>query len=147
MFAYLQGTKVDWLVMETSRQRKGFAQIPPAGNVDSHNIFCSWSAEAHVSIHSCDFTNGYSQGQEINRILLYRVPNEGATRGAILISRLSIYGTMGVRSEVMNSVLQKFLVGKEEHKAKDITERVQPINHDAGYGSTREATASEVHQR
>ena len=26
------------------------------GSVDSRNIFCSWSAQAHVSIHSCDFT-------------------------------------------------------------------------------------------
>ena len=66
----------------------------------------------------------------------------------------------------MNSVLQQFLVGKEEHNtfrfcgkefqqdedfgirvtAKDNTERVQPITYDAKHGLTREATASEVHQ-
>ena len=39
---------------------------------------------------------------------------------------------MGARAGVMNSVLQKFLVGKEEHKAKDNTEllRVRYINGD-----------------
>ena len=40
----------------------------PAGDVDSHNIVCSWREQAHVSIHSCDFTNGHFQGQEIDRI-------------------------------------------------------------------------------
>ena len=63
------------------------------------------------------------------------------------VSPLPIHGTMGARAETMNSVLQKFLVGKEEHKAKDNTKRVQPITHDARYGSTREATASFVHRR
>ena len=29
----------------------------PAGDVDSHNIVCSWCAQAHVSTHACDFTN------------------------------------------------------------------------------------------
>ena len=80
---------------------------------------------------------GYSQGQEIDRILLYHIP----------ISHLPIYGTVGARAEVMNSVFRKFLAGKEEHKAKDNTERVQPITHDARYGSTREATTSKVHRR
>ena len=30
----------------------------PAGDVDSHNIVCSWCAQAHVSIHARDVTNG-----------------------------------------------------------------------------------------
>ena len=66
----------------------------------------------------------------------------------------------------MNSVLQQFLVGKEEHgtfrfcgeefrqyedfgvhvTAKDNTERVQPITYDARNGLTRKATADETHQ-
>ena len=50
-----------------------------------------------------------------------------------LVSRLPIYGTMGVRAGAMNTVLQKLVVGKEEHKAKETTERVQPITHDARY--------------
>ena len=56
---------------------EGLRTYSPAGDVDSHNIVCSWCAQAHVSIHSCDFTNGYFQGQEIDRILLYRIPAEG----------------------------------------------------------------------
>ena len=72
---------------------EGLRTDPLAGDVDSPNIFCSWCAQAHVSIHSCDFTNGYSQGQEIDRILLYLIPKEGVTSGAILLSRLPIYGT------------------------------------------------------
>ena len=43
------------------------------------------SVDSHVSIHSCDFTNGYFQGQEIDRILLYRIPKEGVTGGAIFV--------------------------------------------------------------
>ena len=48
---------------------QGLRTDSPAGDVDSHHIVCSWYAQAHVSIHSCDFTNGYFQGQEIDRIL------------------------------------------------------------------------------
>ena len=70
----------------------------PAGDVDSHNIVCSWCAQAHVSIHTCDVTNGTFQGQEIDRILLYRIPDEGIPEegvagGAMLASRVHIYGT------------------------------------------------------
>ena len=66
----------------------------------------------------------------------------------------------------MNSVLQQFLVGEEEHgtsrfcgkefrqdedfgihvTAKDNIERVQPITYDAKAGVTRKATADEIHQ-
>ena len=53
---------------------------------------------------------------------------------------------MGARAEVMNSVLQKFLFGKEEQKAMDNTERIQPMTHDARYGLTREASVRKVHQ-
>ena len=193
--------------------------------MDSHNTVCSWGAQPHVSIHSYDFTNGCSQGQEVDRILLYRIPaegipEEGIAGGAILASHVPVYGTkdagrglwlrlkstckqfnsslvqilptlftlrneeskiIAVMSsnmddllygylpegaEAMNSVLQQFLVGKEEHTrfrfcgkefpqdedfgvrviAKDNTERVQPNTYDAKYGLTRKATTSEVHQ-
>ena len=169
--------------------------------MDSHNIVCSWCAQTHVSIHACAFTNGYFQGQEIDKNLLYRITAEGIPEGriaggAILASLVPVYGTKDagrglwlrlkstckqfnfslnqirptlftLRSEeskivaemssnvddlfcgylpegaeAMNSVLQQFLVGKEENysfrflwqnfgirvKAKDHTERVQP-NH------------------
>ena len=144
-----------------------------AGDVDSHNIVCCWCAHAHVSTHSCDFTTGYFQRQEIDRILLYRIPaedipEEGSVGGEILASRVPVYGTKDARRglwlrwnstckqfnvslkqilptlftlrneeskisavmssnvngllhgylpegpEAMNSVLQQFLVGKEE---------------------------------
>ena len=39
---------------------EGFRTDSPAGG-----------AQAHVSIYSCDFTNGYFQGQGIDRILMY----------------------------------------------------------------------------
>ena len=179
----------------------------------------------HVSIHACDFTEGYFQGQEIDRILLYRIPAEGIPEvriagKAILASRVPIYGakdagrglwlrlkntckqfkfsldqilptlfTLGNEeskiivamssnvddllygylpegAEAINSLLQQFLLGKEEHStsrycgkrfrqdedfglhvtAKDNTERVQPITYDAKHGLTRKPTATEVHQ-
>ena len=91
-FLFLQSTRVDYLDAQTSRQ------ISPAGHVDSHNIVCSWCAQAHVSTHSCDFTNAYFQGQEIDRILLYCIPAEcipkkGVAKGSILASRVPVYGT------------------------------------------------------
>ena len=36
---------------------EGLRTDSPAGDVGSHNIVCSWCAQAHVSIHACDFTN------------------------------------------------------------------------------------------
>ena len=76
----------------------GLRTYSPAGDVDSHNIVCSWCAQAHVSIHSCDFSNGYFQGQETDRILLNRIPAEGIPQGGIagreiLASRVPAYGT------------------------------------------------------
>ena len=66
-------------------------------DVDSYNIVCSWCAQAHVSIHSCNFTNGYFQGQEVDRIWLYRVPAEGTPEegiagGEILASHVPVNG-------------------------------------------------------
>ena len=68
-----------------------------AVDVDSHNHVCSWCAQAHVSFHACDFTNGYFQRHEIDRILLYRIPaegipGEGIARGATLASHVPICG-------------------------------------------------------
>ena len=81
--------------------------------MDSHNICCSWCAQALVSIHSCNFTNGYSQGQEIDRILLYRIPKKRSYKWINFWYRVHpICGTMGARAEVTNSVLQQFLVWK-----------------------------------
>ena len=41
---------------------EGLRTDTPAVDVDSHDLVCSWCAQAHVSIHSCDLTNGYFQG-------------------------------------------------------------------------------------
>ena len=77
---------------------EGLRTVFPAGDVDSHNIACSWCAQAHVLIHSCDFTNGYLQRQEIDRVLLLRtpaegIPEEGIAGGEMLASRVPVYGT------------------------------------------------------
>ena len=77
---------------------EGLRTDSPAGDVDSHNIVCSWCAQAHVHIHSCDFTNGYFQVQEIDRIVLYRIPaegipEEGIAGGEIWASRVPVNGT------------------------------------------------------
>ena len=76
---------------------EGLRTDSPSGAVDSHNIICSWCAQAHVSLHACDFTNGYCQGQEIDRTFLCRIPaegipEEGTAGGAILASRVPICG-------------------------------------------------------
>ena len=77
-----------------------------------------------------------------------------------------LYGSLPEGAEAMNSLLQQFLVGKEEHgsfrfcgkefrqdedfgihvTAKDNTERVQPITYGAKHGLTRKASADEIHQ-
>ena len=77
---------------------EGLHTDSPAGDVGSQNIVCSWCAQAHDSMHSCDFTIGYFQGQEIDRILLYRIPaegipEEGITGGNFLASRVPVHGT------------------------------------------------------
>ena len=77
---------------------EGLRTDSPAGDLDSHNIVCSCCAQAHASIHACGFTNGYFQGQEIGRTLLYRIPakgipEEGVASGSILSSRVPIDGT------------------------------------------------------
>ena len=58
-----------------------------AGNVDSHSIFCSWYTQAPVSTHSCDFTNGYSQGRNRSNLAV-SYSERRVTSGAILVSRL-----------------------------------------------------------
>ena len=143
VFAKHKGRTTSHADLETT---EGLCADPPAGNEDSHNVVHSWCAQVHVSIHSCDFTNGYFQGREIGQISLYHIPKGEATCGAILASRLSIHGTKGARAGVMNTVLQKFSTCKEQHGGKGNTVRVQPITHDARCDSTREATTSGVHQ-
>ena len=84
----------------------------------------------HTFTHAISRTD-ISKDKKIVQILLYHIPKGEATSGAMLASRLSIYGTLGARAEVMNPVSQKFSTSKEEHEAKGNTERVQTITHDA----------------
>ena len=70
-FLFLQSTRVDWFVAETSRRQKDFAQIPQLVMWIRTILFAVGVLRAHVSIHSCDFTKGNFQGQEIDPILLY----------------------------------------------------------------------------
>ena len=67
-----------------------------AGDVDSHNIVCSWCAQAHVSIHACDFTNGYVQGQEIDRnlVIVFQLKafQKHELQAEILASHVPVYG-------------------------------------------------------
>ena len=104
-----QSTNVDWLAVEISRLQKDFPQILELVMW----IRASWFVVgAHVSIHSCDFTNGYFQGQETDRILLYRIPAEGiwevgVASGAIVASRVPVYGATnagrGLRLRLKNT--------------------------------------------
>ena len=71
-----------------------------------------------------------------------------------------LFGFLTEGAEAMNSVLQQFLVGKEEHNSlrfcgktlvfvsqQRITlNEYNQITYDAKHGLTRKATASEVHQ-
>ena len=63
------------------------------GRTSRAGISPNWCALAHGSTHSCDFTNGYFQWQETDRILLFRIPAEGIPGGEISASRVPPYGT------------------------------------------------------
>ena len=106
----------------------------------------------------------------LNQILptLFTLRNDESRNIAVMSSNVDdlLYGYLPEGAEAMNSVLQQFLVGKEEHgtfrfrgkefrqdeyfgthvTAKDNTERVQPINCDVKHGLTRKATADEIHE-
>ena len=106
----------------------------------------------------------------LNRMLptLFTLRNEESKIIAVMSSDVDdlLHGILLEGATVTNSVLQQFLVGKEEHNtfrfcgkefqqdehfgirvtAEDNTERVQPITFDAKHGLTRKATANEVHQ-
>ena len=86
------------MAAENFETTEGLRTDSPPGDVDSHSIVCSWCAQAQVSIHSCEFTNGNFQWQEIDRSLLYRIPaegmpEEGIAGGEILVSSVPVYGT------------------------------------------------------
>ena len=76
----------------------GIRTDSPAGDVDSHNLIFSWCASHKVMIRSADISNAYLQGNEVDRIILYRIPKggipeEGIEEGTIIAARVPIYGT------------------------------------------------------
>ena len=106
----------------------------------------------------------------LNQILptLFTLRDDESIIIAVMSSNVDdlLYGYHLEGAEAMNSVLQQFMIGKEEHgtfrfcgqefrqnedfgihiTAKDNTERVQPTTHDAKHGLTRKAKADEIHQ-
>ena len=103
----------------------------------------------------------------LNQILptLFTLRDDESKNIAVMSSKVGdlLYGYLPEGAQATNSVLQQFLVGKEEHStfrfcgkefrqdedfgiAKDNTERVQSITYDAKHGSTQMATADEIHQ-
>ena len=97
MCLFQQSTRVDWLVVEISRD-DGLRTDSPAGDVWIRTM--SFVVGAHRPTSPfilATFTNGY-QGQEIDRIFLYRIPAEGIPEdgiagGEILPSRVPVDGT------------------------------------------------------
>ena len=99
--------------------------------------------------------------------ILFTLRGEESKIIAVMSSNVDdfLYGYLLVGAEATNSVLQQFLVGREEQgifrfcgkkfrqdedfgirvTAKDNTEQVQSISYDAKHGLTRMATANEVH--
>ena len=70
----------------------------PAGDVDAHNLVFSWCAANKVKIKAADISNAYLQGKEVDRIILYKIPNggvpeEGVEEGSVIAARVPIYGT------------------------------------------------------
>ena len=53
---------------------EGIRTDSPTADVDSHNLVCSWCAANKVKIRCADITNAYLQGREVDRIILYRIP-------------------------------------------------------------------------
>ena len=222
-FCSCKCTRVDWLVAETSRQRRDLAQ-----NLQLVMWIRTILFAVGVRRLTFPFTRTISRTDTSKDkkliescCIVFRlegIPEEGVASGAILASRVPIYGTkdagrgLWVRlkstckkfnfslnrilptlftlrneeskiiavmssnvddllfsylpevAEATNSVLQQFLVGKEEHNtfrccgkefqqnedfgirvtAKDNTERVHPITYDAKQSLTPKATANEV---
>ena len=91
MSLLLRSFRVDWLVAETSRQWRHFALTLQLVMWIRTTFFA-------VCVHrlTCP-TNGYFLGQDIDRILLFRIPTEGIPEegvagGGILASRVPICG-------------------------------------------------------
>ena len=113
----------------------GLRTDSPAGDVDCHNLVCSWCACEKLKIRSADITNAYLQGKEVDRAILYRIPRGGilecdVPKGAVIAARVPINGTRDAgkgfwrqlkeiivkRGFTMNFILPTFFVLRREGK-------------------------------
>ena len=77
---------------------EGLRTDSPTGDVDTHNLIFSWCAANKVMIRSADISNAYLQGNEVDRVILYKIPKggipeEGVEEGTVIAARVPIYGT------------------------------------------------------
>ena len=70
---------------------EGLRTGSPAGDVDSHNIVCSWCAQAHVSIHECVLQTDIFKGKKSIESKVSQKKELQA--GEMLASRVPVYGT------------------------------------------------------
>jgi hypothetical protein len=76
----------------------GLRTDSPTGDVDAHNLVFSWCASHKVKIKMADIQSAYLQGNQNDRVILYRIPKggipeEGIEEGVVLAARVPIYGT------------------------------------------------------
>ena len=105
MSPFPQCAKDDWLNAKLRDDGKTEHRFFRPGEVCACNISYNCCAQAHVSVHSCDFTSGYFQEQENDRILLYRISVDGiseeiVTGGAMSASCVTVYDTKRRRTRI-----------------------------------------------
>ena len=68
----------------------------PTCDIEAQNLIFSFAASNKLVIKSADITNAYFQGEELDRVLLFKQPEgglEGLPEGTHLLARVPIYGT------------------------------------------------------
>ena len=68
----------------------------PTCETEAVNLICSFAASRKLTIKSADITNAYFQGEELDRLLLFKQPKgglPGVPDGACMIARVPVYGT------------------------------------------------------
>ena len=77
---------------------EGLRTDSPTADVEAHNLVFSFCAAKKVKVRVGDVQNSYLQGQEVDRIILYRIPKGGIpecgiAEGTVVAVRVLIYGT------------------------------------------------------
>ena len=68
----------------------------PTCETEATNLICSFAASRKLVIKCADITNAYFQGEELDRLLLFKQPKgglPGVPEGACMIARVPVYGT------------------------------------------------------